>query len=111
LALDALAKGVASDVLNKVAEAAKSGDMRACELLLSRVWPALKSRPVSLDLPKLEKPADLVAALSVVAAAVGRGQVTPDEGQAVAALLETKRRAIETADIEARLSALEKQRK
>ncbi len=33
------------------------------------------------------------------------------EGQAVASILEAKRKAIETVDLEARLSALEKERK
>ena len=63
------------------------------------------------DLPAIEKPADLVAALGAVASAVACGAITPDEGQAVAAVLETKRRAIETVDILARLDALEHERK
>ena len=46
-----------------------------------------------------------------VADAVGAGDITPDEGQAVASILEAKRKAIETVDLEARLSALEKERK
>ena len=46
-----------------------------------------------------------------VADAVGTGEITPDEGQAVASILEAKRRAIETVDLEARLSALEQERK
>ena len=46
-----------------------------------------------------------------MADAVGSGDITPDEGQAVASILEAKRKAIETVDLEARLSALEKERK
>jgi hypothetical protein len=46
-----------------------------------------------------------------VADAVGAGEITPDEGQAVASILEAKRRAIETVDLESRLSALEQERK
>ena len=36
------------------------------------------------------------------------GEITPDEAQAFSAVLEIKRKAIETADLEARLAALEK---
>ena len=35
------------------------------------------------------------------------GDLSPEEGQAVAAVLETQRRAIETAELEARIAALE----
>ena len=38
---------------------------------------------------------------------MGAGDITPDEGQAVASILEAKRKAIETVDLEARLSAVE----
>jgi citrate lyase beta subunit len=60
-----------------------------------------------MDLPKLETPADLVKATAAIAQAVASGDVTPDEGQAVAAIVETHRRAIETEDLERRLSAIE----
>ena len=45
-----------------------------------------------------------------MADAVAAGDITPDEGQAVAAVLETKRRAIETLELETRIKALEKER-
>jgi hypothetical protein len=52
-----------------------------------------------------------LAAVGAVADAVGAGDITPDEGQAVASILEAKRKAIETVDLEARLSALEQEHK
>ena len=49
VALDAIgAEGAEALVLRKTVEAAQGGDMRAAELLLSRVWPARKGRPVAL---------------------------------------------------------------
>jgi hypothetical protein len=71
-------------------EAAKEGDLWAADLVLSRIWPVRKGRPVSLELPKIETAADLVVALGLVADAVGAGDITPDEGQAVSAVLETR---------------------
>ena len=57
-----------------------------------------------------EGAADLVTSLGRVADAVAAGDITPDEGQAVSAVLETKRRAIETLELETRIKALEKER-
>jgi hypothetical protein len=45
--------------------------------------------------------------MGAVTEAVAAGELSPDEGQAVAALLETQRRAIETAKLEERIAALE----
>lgn len=111
LLLDQMAEGDAEAVLAKQLKLAKSGDQRAAEIVLARIWPARRSRPVSLDLPAIKSAADVVAALGVVADAVGSGAITPDEGQAVGAVLETKRRAIETVELESRIAALEKERK
>lgn len=107
LALDALAEDDAQAVLVKQLELAKQGDQRAAEVILSRVWPVRKGRPVAISMPKVDRAADIVAALGAVADAVGAGNITPDEGAAVASILESKRRAIETAELEARIKALE----
>ena len=108
--LDSLADDAAAEILGVVVAGAKAGDMRAAEVLLSRVWPIRKGRPVSLALPAIRTPADLVSALGAVAGAMADGDITPDEAQAVAAVLEAKRRAIETVDLETRIFALEKER-
>jgi len=39
---------------------------------------------------------------------MARGEITPDDASTVAGVLEAKRRAIETVELEARLSELEK---
>lgn len=108
MALDAIGGDAAAEVLQAAVMAAKGGDMRAAELLLSRVWPARNGRPVALpDLPSMTTASDLVAALGTVAQAVAAGTITPDEGQAVAAILDAQRRAIEVADLAARIERLE----
>jgi hypothetical protein len=60
-----------------------------------------------MELPSLTDARGISSALAAVAAAVAGGEVSPEEGQAVAAILETQRRAIETAELEARIVALE----
>ena len=111
LILDALADGEAETILQKQIELAKEGDQRAAEVILSRAWPARKSRAINLDLPPVTAAADIVPALGRIADAVAGGEITPDEGAAVAAVLEGKRKAIETIDVLARIEALEKRRR
>ncbi len=110
LILDALADGEAETILQKQIELAKGGDQRAAEVILSRAWPARKSRAINLDLPPVTAAADIVPALGRIADAVAGGEITPDEGAAVAAVLEGKRKAIETIDVLARIEALERKR-
>jgi hypothetical protein len=113
LLLDKLAEGDAEAILKQVTDAAKGGDMRAAEIVLARIWPVRKGRPISLaePLPSIKSAADVAAALGILTGLVGGGELTPEEGAAVAAIIETKRKAIETVELEGRIAALEKERK
>jgi hypothetical protein len=106
-ALDAIGAEAAEDVLRAVVDSARGGDLRAAEVLLRRLWPERKGRPIEVALPPVASAADLVPALAAVVAAMGRGELTPEEAQAMCAVLETQRKAIETAELEARVAALE----
>ena len=98
----------AEEALRAVVTAAASGDMRAAEILLRRVWPERRGRPViGLDLPVLTSAADLAEGLGAVVGAVAAGTLSPEEGQAVAAIMEAQRRALETTELERRMTALE----
>jgi hypothetical protein len=72
-----------------------------------------KGRPISLaePLPSSKSAADVEAAPGMLAELVGGGERTPEEGAAVAAIIETERRAIETFELEGRIAALERERK
>ena len=106
LALDALGRDAGKDIMQAVVTAAKAGDMRAADIL-RRLWPERKGRPVTLDLPAIAVPGDIVAALGVITDAVATGELSPDEGAAVVGILETQRRTVETVELERRLVALE----
>lgn len=75
--------------------------------LRKMVMPDAKSAPVRLDLPPLEGASDLVKAIAAIIAQLGMGNLAPDEAATIAGVLETKRRAIETADLEQRIAKLE----
>ena len=111
IALDKLAEADGEEILRATLNDAKAGDPNARKLVLDRIWPIRKGRPVSLSLPSIATGADVVAALGLVAEAVGAGELTPEEGASVASVLEIKRKAIETAELDARITALEMERK
>lgn len=107
LAIEMLLDGEAEALTRKAIEAAKAGDMTAIKLCLDRIAPPPKGRRVSLDLPTIGTAADVTRALSAAVQAAAAGEITLDEAGQVAGLLEAQRKAIETADLEARLAALE----
>jgi hypothetical protein len=94
-------------VVQAVLTAAQAGDMTAARLVLDRICPPRKSRAIHLDLPVIETAQDVLKALAVTVEAMGSGEIGPDEAATVAGVLECKRRALETVEIEARLAALE----
>ena len=107
--LDKMLADDGADVVQAVLTAAKGGDMQAARLVLDRIVPVRKGRPIRLDLPTVESATDVLAALSSTVTAMAEGDITPDEAAVVAGVLETKRKAIETVELEARLVWLEQQ--
>jgi hypothetical protein len=107
--LDKMLADDGADVVQAVLTAAKGGDMAAARLVLDRIVPVRKGRSIQLDLPVIESAADVLTALSLTVSAMADGDITPDEAAVVAGVLETKRKAIETVELEARLVRLEQQ--
>ena len=106
-ALDLVGQDAAADIMRSVVAAAKAGDMRAADILLARLWPVRRGRPVRLDLPSIVSAADLARALGAVVAAVAAGELTPEEAASVGTVLEAQRRAIELRELKRRIAALE----
>jgi hypothetical protein len=66
LLLDKVATADAAAVMQQVITKAKAGDLDACSLLLARLWPARRGRPVHFDLPHIAKASDVTAALGAI---------------------------------------------
>jgi hypothetical protein len=109
LVLDKMLADDGADVVRAVLAAAKNGDMQAARLVLDRIVPVRKGRSIRLDLPIIGSAADVLTALSSTVAAMAEGDITPDEAAIVTSVLETKRKAIETVELETRLARLEQQ--
>jgi hypothetical protein len=91
----------------KAIDLALAGDTTALRLCLDRILPPCKSRPIVIALPDVTGAADVTAALSTIIAAMGAGALSPDEAATVCSVIELQRRAIETAELETRLRAIE----
>ena len=105
--VQALLDSRAEEVTNKALEVALSGDGPVLRAILDRLCPAKRDAPVAVELPPLKSASDLPAAMSAILAATAAGELTPSEAAALAGLVETHRRAIETSSLEVRIAALE----
>ena len=110
LATQALLDGEAEALTRKVVELAKDGHPVALRLCLERLLPPRKDRPINFSLPSITGAADLLRALGAILEAVALGEITRVEGQALTAMVEAFRKGLETTDLEARVTALEKER-
>jgi hypothetical protein len=111
LAAEALLDGEAEVLTRAAIERGKSGDMAALRLCLDRIVPPRKDRPVAFELPPLQKAEDAPKAMGAIAAAVACGDLTISEAAELCKIIEVYVRAIEAAELEKRLRAIEEQRK
>jgi len=106
-ALELLMAGEAEDITRRCIDCAKEGDMVALRLCMDRIYPVRKGSPVQFTLPAIKSLGDISNAICTLLKAVSGGELSPEEGQSVAALLEVRRKSLESEDIEKRLSELE----
>jgi Family of unknown function (DUF5681) len=107
LAAEALLDGDAANLTRKCVELALAGDVTALRLALERILPPRKSRPVEIAFGDLEGAGGLARASGAVLAALGRGEIAPDEAQAIGAVVEFFGSALERRELAARIDALE----
>jgi hypothetical protein len=101
----ALVEGEAEELARSAVQVAKAGDPGMIKFLLGRFLP--RERLIHFKLPTMESADDAVEALGSVLRAVSQGEITPSEGAAVAALINSYSQAIDRADVVKRLDALE----
>ena len=107
MAAEALLQGEVEALTRTAIDKALEGDGVALRLCLERLVPPRKDTPVNIDLPVITNAADVVGASAAVLAAVGAGDVTPDEAGRVMTLLTAHKSIIEMGELERRIAALE----
>jgi hypothetical protein len=107
LLAETLLDGEADRITRRCIEMAIDGEPVAMRLAVERLLPPRKSRPLAFRLGVLHTADDAKAALSQIIAASASGEILLDEAQVLSGIVHNFLRAIETAEIEARLCALE----
>jgi hypothetical protein len=110
-ALDLRAAEAGPELIDVALAQAKQGNLKAIEMLLERIWPVRRGRPVEVEAPPIRATADLLPVGAAVTDAVLSGEWTPEEGSAAARVLVAHQKMICTVDIERKIRALEEQDK
>lgn len=107
LAVEALLEGQHAALTAKAVELALSGDTTALRLCLDRLAPPKRDVPIRMSLPPVRSASEAVTASSDVLAAVSAGEITPDEGGRIMALLAAHKAIVEAGDHEVRIAEME----
>ena len=99
--------GEAEGLVRKAVEMAYAGDALALRLCLERTLAPRRDRPEPFRLPPVESAADLAPAMAAVMAAAARGVITTGQAAEMASVIATRLRAIEAAEFDRHLTALE----
>lgn len=103
----ALFEGEAEAIGRKAVALALGGDVQAIRLILERLLPPAKERPVTVYLPELATVADLPGMVAKLLALVAAGELLPGEAEKLAGLLGAWRESVELVELESRIAALE----
>lgn len=104
----ALMEGAAEEITTTIIDAAKKGDLAAAKLVLERLAPPVRERAIALALPNTDTPSGINEAQRKIVEAVGSGDLLPAEGTALAGIVEVRRKAYETNEMDQRISELER---
>lgn len=105
-----LLDGDAAGIMARLIEGAKAGKPQLLKLCLERLVPvrAARDRVIELEgMPRISKAVDLVEAWASLIDHAGDGDVTLSEAREFGVLLDQQRKAIETAELQVRVEALE----
>ena len=105
--VQAIMEGGAKEITEAVVRLAKEGDLSAARLVLERLVPPAKECPIFLALPDTSTADGIAEAQNAILQAVAAGDLLPGEGATMAGIVEARRKAVETLELEQRITALE----
>jgi hypothetical protein len=84
-------------------------DTQALSLLVSRAVPIRKGVPVNFKTRPLSSPVECAAAFGDVLAGISKGELTPEEGNMIGALIERRANLFHTVELQDEINALKAQ--
>lgn len=94
-------------ICESVVSQAKSGNIQAAKIILDRLFPASKDRPISIELPSITTSHDILKAVGAIVQAVAHGEISPLEGEALAKIIQAFAQVLQSHEFDQRLSTLE----
>jgi hypothetical protein len=98
---------VCSEVAPNLIHSSPKPVMVAARLVLDRIAPPRRGRPIRLKLPEISDAVSVMAAPAALLHEVASGKLTPEEAEPVSAMLGAHLKTIETVDIDRRVRDLE----
>jgi hypothetical protein len=108
VAIEALLDGEAAALTKKAIEKALEGDVPALRLCFDRIAPPRRDRHILITLEPIVSATDALSASSKILADCANGMLTPAEANELAELVRRHAALIEVADLEKRITALER---
>ena len=98
------------DIFTALFEAGtKEKDTAALSLLVNRAVPVRKGVPVNFKTRPLSNPGECAEAFGDILTAIGRGELTPDEGNMIGALIERRANLFQTIELQDEIASLKAQ--
>src|SRR3954464_846565 len=98
------------DVFKAILEVGtKDKDTAALSLLVNRAVPIRRGATVTFTARTLTTPHDCAAAFGDLLTAIGKGELTPDEGNQIGALIERRANLFQTVELQDEIAALKAQ--
>lgn len=97
----------AEELVRKAVAMALEGDPAALRLCVERLFPPCKDRPIYLNLSKTDEGSGILETSDALLGAIANGEITPNEGQALANVLTAHMEIVNTQDIDRRLRQVE----
>ena len=97
----------AQEIAEAVVGLAKEGDLSAARLVIERLVPPAKERPIALVMPDTASAEGIAQAQAAILQAVAAGEILPGEAATLSNIVEARRKALETQQLEQRITALE----
>ena len=104
-----LVEQYAEAILRKGIHLALQGNASALRQMTQRIIPYGRDARVRISLPPIRKMEDIEPAAEKLMRAIRRGEITPQEGETMMRILESRSRMLEKVDIAKRLEKLEQQ--
>jgi hypothetical protein len=96
-------------IIEGIKKQALKSNATAMRLCMERLVPVAQASNVQFWMPRVETVESVKEATAATVEAVAEGLLSPQEGEAVARIVESQRRNIETVELEGRVKSLEEE--